>query len=195
MIDLQAMRTSKIHLLSFVAGIALIVLLTKLTHFLPAEYYFSFAGFLYVQDVADPAVGGQLHWMSLVIKLATPLLVGLILGALWTDDGIASAGPAGFAGALLLCWPGLVEWELVASPDVVARRNQFLLLYALYIGSFAYLCAAGARLGPGLRSWFARRVDVAGTGKVAVDWNKLVNELVKSAVLGGISLVVGYVIK
>lgn len=192
---LTELRHSKIHLLAFAAGVVLVVLLTRMTRYLPSEYYFSFAGFLYSADFSDPAMQGSLHWLSLAIKLLTPVVAGFIIGSVFDEDGIGAAGPAGFSAALLLCWPGIVEWELIAHPDMLARRNQFLVLYALYIGSFAYLCAAGARLGPGMRRWLGARFGAATPSAIVVDWGKIVNELIKSAILGTGSFVMGYVLR
>ena len=186
--------TAKIHLLAFCAGIAIIAGLTQLAQYLPAEYYFSFAGFLY-KPIADPGAGGSPQWYSLVIKLATPVVAGAVLGLIWRRDGVESAGPAGFAGALLLCWPGLVEWQAIANPMVVDRRNQYLVLYALYVGSFGYFCAAGARLGLAGREWIGEHVGAADSTKIQIDWGKIVTDLVKSAILAAASFGAGHVLK
>jgi len=189
-----------VNLSALVFGTILIAALTKLLHYLPTEYYFSFTGFLYYHDLAaaapaDAPLPQPTHWLSLVIKLAIPIVTGLILGVLWGEDGVKAAGAAGFAGAFLLCWPAIVEWDVLANPVVFDRKNQFLLLFAAYIGSFSYLCLAASRIGPGVRQWVTRHLGGPFPNELVIDWNKVATELVKSAALAALSFVIGYVAK
>lgn len=78
---------------------------------------------------------------------------------------------------------------------VVDRRNQYLVLYALYVGSFAYFCAAGARLGRAGREWLSAHVDKSGSAKIQIDWGKIATDLVKSAILAAASFGAGHVLK
>jgi hypothetical protein len=185
----------KVNLSAFTFGMTAVVALTRLSQFLPTQYYFSFAGFLYYHELAGEAgdIREPTHWLALLIKLAIPVLVGLLMGLIWEEDGIAAAGTAGFGGAFLLCWPGIVEWDLIANPMLADRRNQFLLLYAAYVGSFAYLCSAASRMAPGVRTWLSRYIGRQLPRTITIDWNKVVTELVKSAALAGASFLIGYV--
>jgi hypothetical protein len=188
------LRTARISLMAFGLGIAIIVALARLTQYLPAEYYFSFAGFLFQPEIGPDAVATP-HWLSLVIKLVTPVVAGAIVGSIWRQDGVDSAGPAGLSAALLLCWPGLVEWQAIAHPLLLDRRNQYLVLYVLYMGSFAYFCAAGARLGLAAREWVTAHVDASQTGRIQIDWGKIATDLLKSGILAAASFGAGHVFK
>jgi len=189
----------KVNLSALIFGMALIVVLTKLSQYLPSQYYFWFSGFLYYHDIlaatgsGDAPVPQPANFASLLIKLAIPLITGLALGVLWEDDGIQAAGAAGFGGAFILCWPAIIAWDTFANPAVLERQNQFYLLFAAYIGSFAYLCLAASRLAPGLRESVGRHVKGRLPTEITIDWSKIATELAKSALLGGLSFIIGYV--
>jgi hypothetical protein len=145
-----------------VIGIALIVLLTKLSSYLtPFKMYFSFSSFLF-DDMSNSA------WLSLTIKLLIPLVVGYVLFTLpfyWMLKGTTSrrsllayyryigrqseytAVAAGVSAAVLQTWPMIEYWDVLVQPEYYRFRLSFLLIYFLYFVSYGYFALLGVYLG------------------------------------------------
>jgi hypothetical protein len=134
--------------------VAGVVLLTKLSSLLsPFNLYFTFS------ELISSTKNGYSP-IAFLIKATIPILVGALYFTLsrhLSEQSTAMAGDAridfeltaqvgaGF-GALLLAWPALMLWEFVAAEAVLPLRVQFILVYALYVVSFAYLCSTGVAL-------------------------------------------------
>ena len=85
--------------------------------------------------------------IGLAIRLCIPLLAGFFVGRLFGPGGQLAAPFGAAAGALLLCWPVIVLWDLVVADPFKGQYGQFLLLYILYCVLFYYMARIGVTLG------------------------------------------------
>jgi hypothetical protein len=138
-----------VHLPSLVGCLAGTVLLTKLSSLLaPFNLYFTFT------ELVKSGEGGY-GLLPFLVKMLIPFSVGALFFHHQKERDLAlSSSPsainleltaaAGSAfGALLLSWPAIVLWEFVVSAPIYGYRVQFIVVYALYVVSFAYLSSAG----------------------------------------------------
>jgi hypothetical protein len=199
-----------VNLIALIAAVLFTIGGVKLTAFLPAKYYFSFAQFVNSQNsttpflVSTPAyvteeqlcdlikkdnrlkvvkcdeqgsdqteqqardetayakevqllnedIKNSVHpgdfttnLVGLAIRLCIPLLAGFFVGRIFGLGGQLAAPLGAAAGALLLCWPVIVLWDLVVADPFKKQFGQFLLLYILYCVLFYYMGKIGAMLG------------------------------------------------
>jgi hypothetical protein len=147
---------------AFALGCIGVIVLTRITSYLtPYKLYFSFASFLFSDD-------NEARWTALTFKLAIPVIVGLLLFYLpyhWlriTDLKRNNAHPvvrylhsqaeltarfSCFFAALLLAWPFIAYWDLIAPPYLSEHRFGFFLIYFLYLVSYSYFGGVGISIG------------------------------------------------
>jgi hypothetical protein len=146
--------SGQVHLFGLLFCIGSIVLLTRLSSLLsPFNLYFTFSDLI-------TSSRGTPNPFPFLIKAGIPFLTGMMLYGLYRRRDSALVGVleanginleltaqtgAGL-GALLMAWPAIVLWEFVVSDAVLALRFQFILVYALYVASFAYLASTGVTL-------------------------------------------------
>jgi hypothetical protein len=85
--------------------------------------------------------------IGLALRLLVPVLVGFFTVRVFgvAEELAASAGAAG--GAILLCWPVIILWDLVVTKDFADQFGQFMLLYLLSAVAFFYMARIGAAFG------------------------------------------------
>jgi hypothetical protein len=124
-------------------------------------------------------------FLSVVFKMAIPAIAGLLLGFMWEEDGVDVASAAGFGGAFVLAWPAIILWEFVVIPEVVLKRNAFLVLYLLYALSYSYLCRFFSYAGLRLRARYSTSAQISITN---LDWKTIISSLVGSVISGALTL-------
>lgn len=155
--SLPAVATAQgsLNPIAFTLGIAVIFLLSRAASYLtPFKLYFSFQSFLFSTD-------DQLKWTSLGIKLAIPALVGFCLFYLpfrWLSlsttkhpflalylqyQADLTARCSAFFAALLMAWPFIIYWDLMAPPNLYDHRIAFYFIYLLYFISYSYFASLG----------------------------------------------------
>lgn len=153
--EAQAESNLAIHPIIFFAQIAMVVAATKvLAEILPTELYFSFRALLFDADA-------RLAPFAVLIKVGTPVLaafvvvmVSLGLGRLLKSRRLVPRPAvvvltiqlAGLAAAVLLSWPMIVHWEILAGAAVQDRREAFFVVYGLYAVTYFYASGIGAKL-------------------------------------------------
>ena len=157
------------------------VLLTKLSSFLaPFNLYFS---------VSTLVVGSGAGFspQALLIKLSIPLLTGFLLCAipLWISrksamihtklgrslngfgkqDAVATSQASAFFGSLLMSWPMIVHWDVLAAVEIREYQVVFFCAYLIYFVSYALMARGGAKLalafvgGEGGPQWISTARD------------------------------------
>jgi hypothetical protein len=150
-----------INSVAFAIGIALMILIVKASSFLaPFNLYFS---------ISTLVVGGSelfSPW-ALLVKLAIPFLVGFLICFLpykmadhpWVLNtkistslrdyasgyAVTTAQAAAFFGSLLLSWPMIVHWDILAAFEVRELRALFIVSYLVYFVAYGFMGGAGAR--------------------------------------------------
>ncbi len=117
------------------------------------------------QDIKDQVHAGNstTTLIGLAIRLCIPLLAGFLVGRLFGAEAQLAAPIGAAAGALLLCWPVIVLWDLVVASSFKRQYGSFLLLYILYCILFYYTARLGATLGTQtslISPLSARKIDV-----------------------------------
>jgi len=147
---------------AFTIGCLLIVLFSHIASYLtPYKLYFSFVGLLF------DASQGPTRWVALFVKLAIPVVTGFILFILpfyWSRVTAVGAQPgnpvsrylttqadlsvrmAAFFAGLLMAWPFISYWEIMARPDILPNKIPFLIVYLLYCISYSYFGGVGVAL-------------------------------------------------
>lgn len=140
-----------IHLPGFMFCIGATIFLAKLSSLLaPFSLYFTFT------DLVKTGEGGY-GPLPFLIKLLIPFAIGVCYFKLFKDRDAKlshrgegqrvnlelTASFGALFGALLLSWPAIVLWELIVSPAIYSYRMQFVLVYLLYMASFAWVSCAG----------------------------------------------------
>ncbi len=149
-----------INPLAFSIATALIICLVKLSSFLaPFNLYFNFST-LFV------GTGSSFPVRALVLKFLIPLISGFLLyyipfrfipmlNKLANADGInkylnhdvvVTCKAAGLFSSLLLAWPMIIHWDILAAYEVRKYQSVFLLIYFFYFIAYAQLAGAGAKL-------------------------------------------------
>lgn len=192
-----------INLTAFALSLTLIIILTKLSSFLvPFNLYFSFST-LFVGS------GELFSGKALAIKLAIPTIVGMVvyyvpykvaismgtrsdfgkrLDTFCTEHAVPSVQAAAFFGAVLLAWPMIVHWDVLAGYAVRQYRGTFIIIYFLYFFSFGLLAGAGARM---VGTLIARR-----QGQRKPKWISTLRDGFIGALAGGIaSTMINLVVK
>lgn len=176
----------KVNILFVALGTALVIILTRLSSIAaPHNWYFTFGALLY--EVPEPT-----SWQAIVIKFGIPVVVGLLLGFVETENPSITAASAGFLGAFILTWPALTSWELYAPAVLMDRRGAFYLVYLFYFTSFAYLAMVGSRLTlVYLQTTGAGKAKKSRQKIVAdlLDWKETVRPIVVGVVTGVLSVV------
>ncbi|MBL8153048.1 MAG: hypothetical protein JNM70_02590 [Anaerolineae bacterium] len=176
----------KVNILFVALGTALVIVLTRLSSVVaPQNWYFTFGALLY--EVPEPT-----SWQAVVIKFGIPVVVGLILGFVETENPSITAASAGFLGAFILTWPALTSWELYAPAPLLDRRGAFYLVYLFYFTAFAYLEMVGARLTlVYLQATGAGKAKKSRQKIVAdlLDWKETVRPIVVGVITGVLSVV------
>jgi hypothetical protein len=153
------LRTS-INPYAFSFGIFGIITLNKLSSYLsPLQLYFSFSSF-----IVDK---GSFQFGSLLIALSIPCIVGFLLFYLpyrWmpiakpnseayrsiyrylTRQADLTARTVGFFSSLLLAWPFITYWDILARPDIRDLRIAFLFAYFLFFVAYAYFSGFGVSI-------------------------------------------------
>lgn len=161
--DLEKSKVSKplsVHPILFFLQIAMVVLTTKaLSNLLPAELYFSFRALLFDAEA-------RVAPFAVLIKIGTPLVTALlvVVAGFAVDKAMNSRElmptvstvvltmqTAGFAVAMLLSWPMIVHWDVLADSNVTDRRTAFFVVYGLYAATYFYAAGVGAKLAYKLR--------------------------------------------
>lgn len=145
---------------AFTIAAALIIILVKLSSFLaPFNLYFSFST-IFVGS------GSFFPGKALAIKMLIPFMVGFLLyyipiklvGPLQNfsvakrirsylgREAIPSCRAAAFFSALLLAWPMIVHWDILAAFEVREYKRSFLFVYLLYFIAYAFFASAGVRV-------------------------------------------------
>lgn len=140
--------------------IASVVVVTKvLSNILPAELYFSFRALLF--DASS-----RVAPFAVLIKVFTPALTALliVLSCFSVDTlfrskqvmpslktMVLTMQTAGFAVAILLSWPMIVHWEVLADGAVYDRKTAFFVVYGLYAVTYFYASGIGAKLAYKIR--------------------------------------------
>jgi hypothetical protein len=183
--------------IAFTLTLTLIVVLVKLTSFLaPFNLYFSFST-LFVGS------GEFFPGRALAIKLVIPFVVGMIVfyvphriasafnresvikrraEAFCNDYAISSAQAAAFFGALLLAWPMIVHWDILAAFQIREYRLVFLVVYFLYFFAYGLLAGAGVRVASSLTAW--------RSGEKEVKWVSTFRDGLWGALAGGLATAV-----
>lgn len=82
--------------------------------------------------------------LSILIRLAIPFIAGFLVGRFFPEDGITAAGVGAAFAALLLCWPVIVMWDRVVTPDWHSEYSKFIAMYVLYMALFFFVGRLGA---------------------------------------------------
>ena len=90
--------------------------------------------------------------LALLARLAIPFFAGFLIGRFFLDDGITAAGVGAALAALLLCWPVIVMWDRVVTPDWQSHYSKFIALYVLYMTLFFFVGRLGAMAATKLSS-------------------------------------------
>lgn len=153
--EVQAEISVAIHPIICFAQIAMVVAATKvLAEILPTELYFSFRALLFDADA-------RLAPFAVLIKVGTPVLTAfvVVMVSLGLDRLLKSrrliprpavvvltVQVAGLAAAVLLSWPMIVHWDILAGASVQDRREAFFIVYGLYAVTYFYASGIGAKL-------------------------------------------------
>ncbi len=137
----------------FLFGIVFLMILTTLygEFFFGTRQYFSFLDIATVGQNDIPLSG-------LLLRLAMPLVTGLIIGIGSKANPRVEAAVAGFAAALLISWPVLFFPNLRPYLISLSLRSRTILLYtiyALFMLSYASLALIGAMIATYFRSFGA----------------------------------------
>jgi hypothetical protein len=167
--------------IAFGFGLAGMIVLTKLTSYLaPFNLYFSISTLVV-------GSGAGFSPRALLIKLAIPFLVGFALCAvpIWigrqklllktdfgkslcnfaTSSAMETATAAAFFGSLLMSWPMIVHWDILAAFEIRDYFGLFIAAYFIYFISYGIMARSGARLaltlliGDSQPNWFASARD------------------------------------
>jgi len=164
-------------------GVALVILLNKLTSLLaPYGWYFSFEALIYV-DLAEQAI---------IIKFAIPLIVGFIIGLFSQENTKGTGGVIGFLSSFILAWPAIISWELHAPFGLIDKQQIFQIYYLFYFVAYSYLSISGALLSAIYLIWHQNRKTKKQQKSVILDifnWEKTVKPIfigVTSSVLSTI---------
>lgn len=153
--EARAVKSLAIHPIICFAQIAMVVAATKvLAEILPTELYFSFRALLFDADA-------RLAPFAVLIKVGTPVLTAflVVIISLGLDRLLKSRWQmpqpaivvltmqvAGLAAAVLLSWPMIVHWDILAGASVQDRREAFFIVYGLYAVTYFYASGIGAKL-------------------------------------------------
>jgi hypothetical protein len=160
----------KINFLVLGAGVALIIILTKLTGLVaPQGWYFTFRDFLYqyTEHLKLPAI---------LIKISFPLLAGILVGLFVEENPKGTAGAIGFLAAFIGAWPALNDWLLYAPPGLESKEYAFKIVYLLYMLSYFYLAILGTRITNIYLNWLAIHKKETRSDIISdiLDWKKSV---------------------
>jgi hypothetical protein len=196
--DFQAIyRDGQVDFLGLMFCIAGTVLLTKITSLLaPFNLYFTFS------QLVTSGEGGY-GVLPFLVKMAIPFAVGVCYFLRYRQrDGRANASKStahstinleltaatGAAlGAALLSWPAIVLWEFVVSEPVLNFRVQFILVYILYIISFAYIACTGVMVARLMSAKDASMSDVQQKLNRQYQYMVIVRSLVTALATGGVA--------
>lgn len=161
MFSAQASRHSlSANIPAFIFIIGWTIAMTKLSSLLaPLDLYFTFASFLFGVGNVRPE--------ALAIKLLIPLSAGFVafylparfgpvlaptqkaLRRLWlylSFEAARSAFAGAFFAAIVMAWPLMSYWDLLAVAEVRDYRIAFLFIYGLYGLAFGYFASSGVAL-------------------------------------------------
>lgn len=158
--SVAARHTLSANIPAFIFVVGWTIALTKLTSYLaPFDLYFTFSSFVFGVGHVRPE--------ALAIKLLIPISAGFLafylparfpslfarsgkaLRRLWlylSFEAARSAYAAAFFAAIVLAWPVISYWDLLAVPEVRAYRVSFLFIYGLYGLAFGYFASSGVAL-------------------------------------------------
>ncbi|WP_338663008.1 hypothetical protein VQH23_23065 [Pararoseomonas sp. SCSIO 73927] len=147
-----------VRAIDFAVVVAATMVLSRLISLLlPVDYYFTFESLF-----SDRSP--RLIMVSLITKMAAPLLAGAACGVLLYGRSVRAANArlpfrrfarrlkaqwvptlflAGFATAFLSAWPMVVYWDLLANPTIAHLKPAFFLLYLIYMVAFGYVALCG----------------------------------------------------
>jgi hypothetical protein len=192
LIDLYLFLAVTFGTLIIARGLALVI---------PSEYYFTFQSLF----TDRPA---QILAVALLLKMAGPLVCGVVLGWLAAAWALRLAGPAqelssfkrrlwrqwaptvflgGFSAAFLTAWPIIVYWDLLSNPVVAHLKPIFFILYVLYMFGYGYMALLGFLGTIFLREQLARAdgekklVSLPELSRVGVLW--ILNSGIASAAM------------
>ena len=124
------------------------------------------------QEEAKQAVFQQItvegmrdYIISILIRLSPVVLFGLWGGAVLGRAELASVSLAAGFASFLLCWPLILDWDLLVQDHYQVYKNYFLAFYAIYILSFFVL----ARMSAIIAIWLKQELWRARFGKVSGD--------------------------
>lgn len=124
------------------------------------------------QEEAKQAVFQQItvegmrdYIISILIRLSPVVLFGLWGGAVLGRAELASVSLAAGFASFLLCWPLILDWDLLVQDHYQVYKNYFLAFYAIYILSFFVL----ARMSAMIAIWLKQELWRARFGKVSGD--------------------------
>lgn len=150
-----------INIYGLILGIIGIIILTKLSsHLTPYRLYFTFTSFLFEDE-------STLKWYSLLIKLMIPCAVGFLLIYIpiqylrtsenndktktsinyISNQSTQTARAVGFYSALLLAWPYITHWDMLMHPVYHHLKTPYMMVYFIYMISYAYFAELGVNLG------------------------------------------------
>lgn len=163
-----------IHPVFYFAQVAAVVTITKiLAEILPTELYFSFRALLFDADA-------RLAPFAVLIKVCTPVTASFFIimlsltverlgnySRLMPDSRVTilTMQVAGFSAAVLLAWPMIVHWDILADWSVLDRRTAFFIVYGLYALAYFYVSGVGAKLA--YRVW---KLRVSGVAELGQKW-------------------------
>lgn len=163
--------------------ISSVVIATKvLSNVLPAELYFSFRALLF--DASS-----RIAPFAVVIKIFTPVLTafllvfaGFAIDRLFRSKQVMPPSKtivltmqtAGFAVAILLSWPMIVHWDVLADGAVNDRKTAFFVVYGLYAATYFYASGIGAKL--------AYRMSGVSSSDILATGSKWTNDAVFASV-------------
>jgi hypothetical protein len=175
-----------VNIIKVGVGVAIIILLTKLSSLLAEQWYFSFGAFLF--QYPNP-----IAWQAVVFKFAIPIVAGLILGFLDEDNPSASGASAGFIGAFVQTWPAITAWELFAPFELYDRQGAYLVVYAIYFVAYAYLTMFGAGLTHQYLHLLKTKQNKTRQDLLLdlLDWKTTIRPIIFGVVTGAISLFLG----
>jgi len=175
-----------VNLLGLVAGISLIIVITKLSSYLQFwKLYFSFSSFVY-------SAGEDVRWESVLIKLLIPFLAGFTIyylparfsltqqgnrfssriNSYLANESELTAASSGFLSALLLAWPFISFWDMFALRELREKKEIFYVIYILYFFSYAYVSMLGAKLGKIRHMTQTLGKDESASKEISLEWRK-----------------------
>jgi hypothetical protein len=136
------------------------------------------------------------YLVSILVRLAPVVIVGLLLGLLFGQGEILSAGVAGAAAAFLLTWPLMLMWDRLVTSDWHDKKTTFLLFYLAYIIVFFVTARTSAMVGAKLEGTGAGLLARSGAGSAPrepLSWRAITMNIV-ATVLANIAVYIGNVI-